>query len=69
MKMEAARGLIREGQLNITEISSRLGFSSVHYFSRRFKKLTGMTPTEYARSVKMLMDAPDRAMDDNANNI
>lgn len=69
MKMEAARGLIREGQLNITEISSRLGFSSVHYFSRRFKKLTGMTPTEYARSVKMLMDAPGRAMDDNANNI
>ena len=58
MKIDAARRLIREGQLNITEISSRLGFSSVHYFSRRFKKLAGMTPTEYARSVKMLMDAP-----------
>ncbi len=61
MKIDAARGLIREGQLNITEISSRLGFSSVHYFSRRFKKLTGMTPTEYARSVKMLMDGPNKA--------
>ena len=60
MKMDAARRLIREGQLNITEISSRLGFSSVHYFSRRFKKLTGMTPTEYARSVKMLMEEPDK---------
>lgn len=60
MKIDTARRLIREGQLNITEISARLGFSSVHYFSRRFKKLTGMTPTEYARSVKMLMDAPDK---------
>lgn len=59
MKMDAARRLIREGQLNITEIAARLGFSSVHYFSRRFKKLTGMTPTEYARSVKMLIDAPE----------
>ncbi|MBQ2985440.1 MAG: helix-turn-helix domain-containing protein [Clostridia bacterium] len=60
MKMDAARGLIREGRLNISEISSMLGFSSVHYFSRRFKKLTGMTPTEYARSVKMLMESPEQ---------
>ncbi len=59
MKIDAARRLIREGQLNITEIAARLGFSSVHYFSRRFKKLTGMTPTEYARSVKMLIEAPE----------
>ena len=61
MKIDSARRLIREGRLNITEISSRLGFSSVHYFSRRFKKLTGMTPTEYARSVKMLMENPKKA--------
>lgn len=71
MKIDAARRLIREGQLNITEIASRLGFGSVHYFSRRFKKLAGMTPTEYARSVKMLMDAPEKSgaeWDDCANN-
>lgn len=57
LKIDAARRMIREGQLNITQISSQLGFSSVHYFSRRFKALTGMTPSEYARSVKMLSDA------------
>ena len=59
MKIKAARQMIREGRLNFTQISIQLGFSSVHYFSRRFKNITGMTPSEYARSVKMLSD-PNR---------
>ena len=58
LKVDAARRMIREGQLNITQIAAQLGFSSVHYFSRRFKALTGMTPSEYTRSVKMLSDGP-----------
>lgn len=56
LKIDAARRMIREGRLNITQIASRLGFSSIHYFSRRFKALTGMTPSEYTRSVKMLSE-------------
>lgn len=56
LKIDAARRMIREGRLNITQIASRLGFSSVHYFSRRFKAVTGMTPSEYTRSVKMLSE-------------
>lgn len=56
LKIDAARRMIREGERNITQIASQLGFSSVHYFSRRFKSLTGMTPSEYARSVKMLSE-------------
>ncbi len=57
LKIDAARQMIREGHLNISQISSKLGFSSVHYFSRRFKTVTGMSPSEYARSVKMLFDS------------
>lgn len=56
LKMEAARQMIREGRLNISQISLRLGFSSVHYFSRWFKKRSGMTPSEYTRSIKMLSE-------------
>lgn len=51
MKLRHAKVLIREKNLNFTEISEALGFSSVHYFSRLFKKKTGMTPTEYSSSV------------------
>ena len=58
MKIDAARRMIREGHLNFSQISDRLGFQSVNYFSRRFKELTGMSPTEYAESVKILMEMP-----------
>lgn len=54
MKIEAAQRMIREGACNFTEIAALLGYSSIHYFSRHFKKVTGMTPSEYASSVKML---------------
>jgi AraC-like DNA-binding protein/quercetin dioxygenase-like cupin family protein len=52
MKIEQAKLLMREEALNFTEISQRLGFSSVHYFSKAFKKTTSMSPSEYARTVK-----------------
>ena len=35
---------IRENEKNFTQISEELGFSSIHYFSRLFKKKTGMRP-------------------------
>lgn len=54
MKIEAAKQKIREGRYNFTEISTQLGYSSIHYFSRHFKKTTGMTLSEYASSVKVL---------------
>jgi len=69
MKIDAARQMIREGHLNITQIASQLGFSSVHYFSRRFKSLTGMSPSEYRKSVKMLSEAILGDTDDCANNM
>lgn len=56
MKIDAAKQLIRDNQLNFTEISDRLGYTSVHYFSRQFKKLTGMTPSEYAASIRILSE-------------
>lgn len=54
MKIDRAKELIREKELNFSEISERLSFSSIHYFSRRFKAITGMTPSEYAVSVKSI---------------
>lgn len=52
LKMEEAKRLIREGNDTITEVSEKAGFSSIHYFSSYFKKVTDMTPSEYAKSVK-----------------
>lgn len=51
MKIGEAKKLIRESTLNFTQIAERLGFGSIHYFSKFFKEKTGLTPSQYARSV------------------
>ncbi|GLX68629.1 helix-turn-helix domain-containing protein [Paenibacillus glycanilyticus] len=57
LKIEEAKTLIREQQSNMTEIAAQLGYSSIHYFSRDFKKATGMPPSDYARSAKARVKA------------
>ncbi len=52
MKITEATRMIREESYNFTEISEKLNYASVHYFSRHFKRVTGMTPTEYSTSIK-----------------
>ena len=56
MKVNAAKEMIRTNRMNFTQISEQLGYSSIHYFSRQFKKVTGMTPSEYASSIKAMAD-------------
>jgi AraC-like DNA-binding protein len=56
-KIEQAKNLIREGNMNLTEISCFLSYSSLPYFSKQFKAATGMSPTEYASSVKGITDS------------
>ena len=69
LKIKAARRMIREDRLNMTQIAMHLGFQSVHYFSRRFKQFTGMSPSEYAESVKMLEETGRLLPDDSTNNL
>lgn len=56
MKIDMAKQLIRERHLNFSQIAEKLGYTSVHYFSRQFKKITGMSPSEYASSIKALSE-------------
>lgn len=60
MKIDAAKQLIRDEQMNFTQVAENLGYSSIHYFSRQFKKLTGMTPSEYASSIKAMAERTPR---------
>lgn len=59
MKINAAKQMIRTNQMNFTQISEKLGYNSIHYFSRQFKKLTGMTPSEYSSSIKAISERSD----------
>lgn len=49
-KLEAAKLLLKNTSLSISEISDRLHFTNPSYFSALFKKQMGMTPTEYIHS-------------------
>lgn len=51
LKIAEAKRLIRETNLNISQIASQLSYESSQYFSRSFKRVTGMTPQEYRQSV------------------
>ncbi len=55
-RIHAACKMMREGEDNFTEIASKLGFSSIHYFSRTFKVIRNMTPTQYSKSVKAMTE-------------
>ncbi|MBQ8351610.1 MAG: helix-turn-helix transcriptional regulator [Clostridia bacterium] len=54
MRIDTAKAYIREGNYNLTQIAELLGYDSIHYFSRQFRTVTGMAPSEYARSVRAL---------------
>ena len=51
-KLQESKQMIRENDLNFTEIAAALQYSTVHHFSRQFKEKFGITPTEYAKSVR-----------------
>lgn len=50
-RIEKAKEMLKEPEKSIKEVCSDCGYSDPNYFSRIFKKSTGMTPTEYKERV------------------
>ncbi|MDB8792534.1 AraC family transcriptional regulator [Romboutsia sp. 1001216sp1] len=51
LKLSKSKELIKNTSYTISEISEMLGFSSIHYFSKKFKTSFGISPTEYSKSI------------------
>jgi two-component system response regulator YesN len=52
LRLDEARHLLRIGGFSVKEVAVRVGFRDQYYFSRLFRKLSGMSPTEYAQASK-----------------
>ena len=50
LKIERVKELLTYEELTLSEIAWRLNYSSVQYLSNQFKKITGMTVTEFKKS-------------------
>ncbi len=46
-KIEKAKELLKYGEMTLSEIAYRLGYSSVQHLSRQFKKTTGITASKF----------------------
>ena len=52
VRLREAERYLRTTRLNVVEICYETGFNSVQSFNRNFKKVNGLTPTEYRKGVK-----------------
>lgn len=51
LKIAEAKRLLRQGELSVSHISDMLCYSSIHNFSRAFKKAVGISPVEYRNKI------------------
>ena len=51
MKLEKSCQMLRENKCTISEISLKLGYSSIHYFSNAFNQKYHISPSEYAKRI------------------
>ena len=50
LKINKAKELLSLNTCTITSVAEQLGYSGIHYFSRQFKKIEGISPSEYIKS-------------------
>ncbi|RJQ55270.1 MAG: AraC family transcriptional regulator, partial [Nitrospiraceae bacterium] len=59
-KIERAKELLKYGELTLSEISYKLGYSSVQHLSNQFKKVTGFTASEFKELTDNLRQPIDK---------
>ena len=53
-KMEKAKSLLMDTDMNVEDVGARVGYQTSHYFIKKFKETTGLTPKQYrTRNIRM----------------
>lgn len=53
IKIKVAQQYLQKGDLSITDVSRKSGFNSYKNFSKTFRNITDMTPTEFRRHIRL----------------
>ncbi len=53
-RIERAREILADPRSKITEVATHVGYNDVNYFGKIFKKITGMSPSEYRSSLSAI---------------
>ena len=51
-KLKKTKTLLREGELSLSQIAAKLGYSSVQHLSAQFKKVEGISASDYKKEVE-----------------
>jgi DNA-binding response OmpR family regulator len=54
IRLKRAGDLLKKKFGNVTQVSFEVGFSNLSYFNKSFRKLYGVTPTEYAKKHRQM---------------
>ncbi|MDH3899640.1 MAG: helix-turn-helix domain-containing protein [Gammaproteobacteria bacterium] len=57
LRVEAAKRLLESGQRPVDDISVEIGYEDASFFRRLFKRLTGLTPSQYRRMFQPIVRA------------
>lgn len=56
--MEAAMDMLKKGDIKIQDVSLLAGYQNSKYFSKLFKRYTGLTPSDYQHQICILGEKP-----------
>lgn len=58
LRVEKARGLLARGTVRVKEAAQAAGFDDSNYFTRQFRRVVGVSPREYVRSLSRAPQEP-----------
>lgn len=58
VRIDKSKEFLKDNEMSIKEICYKIGYNDPNYFSRIFKKITGITPSEYRINYKKILACP-----------